>query len=63
MKAPKELFLSHSARNRRFATDLANCLRDHGIPVWYSKTTFAKTGAVVSGRYTSTYRWDGSKLA
>lgn len=38
MKAPKELFLSHSARNRRFATALANCLRDHGIPVWYSKT-------------------------
>lgn len=23
--------------------------------------TFAKTGAVVSGRYTYTYRWDGSK--
>ncbi len=38
MKPPKELFLSHSAKNRKFATGLADCIRDHGIPVWYSKT-------------------------
>jgi len=35
---PKEVFLSHSSRNRRFAGKLANVLRRHGVPVWYSAT-------------------------
>lgn len=39
--APKELFLSHSSRNRRFAAKLASVLRDHGVPVWFSETHIA----------------------
>ena len=35
---PQEVFLSHSSRNRSFASKLASTLRDHGIPVWYSET-------------------------
>jgi hypothetical protein len=35
---PKEVFLSHSDKNRDFATKIANKLRRHGIPVWYSRT-------------------------
>lgn len=34
----REVFLSHSSRDRKFATELAEVLRRHGIPVWYSKT-------------------------
>jgi TIR domain len=33
---PKEVFLSHSAKNRKDATLLAETLRNHGVPVWYS---------------------------
>jgi hypothetical protein len=35
---PHEVFLSHSSRDRQFATDLADVMRRHGIPVWYSQT-------------------------
>ena len=35
---PHEVFLSHSAKDRRFAERIAQVLRDHGIPVWYSGT-------------------------
>lgn len=35
---PKEIFLSHSSRNRTKARRLAEILRNHGIPVWYSET-------------------------
>ena len=35
---PKEVFLSHSSTNRAIATAVAQTLRDHGIPVWYSST-------------------------
>ena len=34
----REVFLSHSSRDRKFASELAEVLRGHGIPVWYSKT-------------------------
>ena len=37
-KLPREVFLSHSSKDRRMASRLANVLRDHGIPVWYSET-------------------------
>ena len=35
---PTEVFLSHSDRDRQFATDLVEMMRSHGIPVWYSRT-------------------------
>ncbi|HEV2130934.1 MAG TPA: toll/interleukin-1 receptor domain-containing protein [Longimicrobiaceae bacterium] len=35
---PKEVFLSHSSRDRQLASDLAEVLRRHGVPVWYSHT-------------------------
>jgi len=35
---PAEVFLSHSNRDRGFATKLAGVLRAHGVPVWYSET-------------------------
>ena len=35
---PKEVFLSHSSADRTFTTALADVLRRHGIPVWYSDT-------------------------
>jgi hypothetical protein len=34
---PKEVFLSHSGRDRRFVRKLVGVLRTHGIPVWYSE--------------------------
>ena len=34
---PKEVFLSHSSRDRDFATDVAEVLRKQGVPVWYSR--------------------------
>jgi hypothetical protein len=37
-RLPREVFLSHSARDRRFVERLAGVLREHGIPVWYSRT-------------------------
>jgi len=35
---PREVFLSHSTRDRRFAERIAQVLRDHGVPVWHSGT-------------------------
>ena len=37
-RLPREIFLSHSSKDRRFAMRLATMLRDHGIPVWYAPT-------------------------
>ncbi len=33
---PKEVFISHSDFDRDFATQVAEMLRNHGIPVWFS---------------------------
>jgi TIR domain len=33
-----EVFLSHSSKDRKAAKHLAEMLRDHGVPVWYSET-------------------------
>lgn len=38
MALPIEVFLSHSSADGEFATKLADVLRRHGIPIWYSKT-------------------------
>ena len=35
---PDEVFLSHSSLDRTFADSIADTLRNHGIPVWYSIT-------------------------
>lgn len=35
---PSEVFLSHSSSDHDFVNNLANMLRSHGIPVWYSQT-------------------------
>ena len=35
---PEEVFLSHSDNDREFVSHLANIIRDHGIPSWYSRT-------------------------
>jgi hypothetical protein len=35
---PHEVFLSHSNLNRSFADELAEEIRRHGVPVWYSQT-------------------------
>ena len=35
---PREVFLSHSSLDQTFVTSLAEILRGHGIPVWYSRT-------------------------
>jgi hypothetical protein len=35
---PKEVFLSHSSENEAITRRLAETLRNHGIPVWYSAT-------------------------
>ena len=35
---PEEVFLSHSDNDREFVPHLANVVRDHGIPSWYSRT-------------------------
>jgi hypothetical protein len=37
-KLPREVFLSHSSRDQRFTLRLAEVLRGHGVPVWYSGT-------------------------
>jgi hypothetical protein len=36
--APKEVFLSHSSENRAVTEKIAETLRNHNIPVWYSDT-------------------------
>jgi hypothetical protein len=33
---PKEVFLSHSSRNVKTANKVADTLRAHGVPVWFS---------------------------
>jgi len=35
---PKEVFLSHSSNNSPVATLIAETLRNHGIPTWFSPT-------------------------
>lgn len=35
---PSEVFLSHSSQDQAFVSKLADELRRHGIPVWYSRT-------------------------
>lgn len=35
---PNEVFLSHSSLDRQFATTIAEVMRRHGVPVWYSQT-------------------------
>jgi len=35
---PREVFLSHERSDRSTATHIANTLRRHGVPVWYSVT-------------------------
>jgi len=37
-RLPREVFLSHSTKDRGFADRIAAVLRDHGVPVWYSTT-------------------------
>jgi len=34
---PREVFLSHSHKDRRFTTRLSRTLRDHGVSVWYAE--------------------------
>lgn len=38
MPLPREVFLSHSNVDQEFVSALADVLRRHGMPVWYSKT-------------------------
>jgi hypothetical protein len=38
MALPNELFLSHAHQDREFAGSLAEVMRHHGVPVWYSQT-------------------------
>jgi len=40
---PKEIFLSHSSLDRSFADSIADTLRNHGIPIWYSRTNILGT--------------------
>jgi hypothetical protein len=35
---PKEIFLSHSSADHVFTLSLADVLRRHGLPAWYSGT-------------------------
>jgi len=35
---PKEVFLSHSSKNKKITEKIAETLRNHNIPVWYSET-------------------------
>ena len=35
---PHEAFLSHSSLDQAFVTRVADGLRRHGVPVWYSRT-------------------------
>jgi uncharacterized protein (TIGR02246 family) len=62
--AEKEDYFHHFLEDRpsgkidlRFVEIGCNSAVDAGLYTF----TFAKTGAVVSGRYSYTYRWDGSK--
>jgi uncharacterized protein (TIGR02246 family) len=60
----KEDYFHHFLENRpsgkidlRFIEIGCNTALDAGLYTF----TFAKTGAIVNGRYSFTYRWDGSK--
>ena len=35
---PHEVFLSHANQDRGFVDSLAEVMRRHGVPVWYSQT-------------------------
>src|SRR5437763_1113321 len=35
---PREVFFSHASADRLFVDRLANVLRGHGLPIWYSVT-------------------------
>ena len=35
---PREVFLSHSSKDRKVAGRIADMLRAHGVPVWFSRT-------------------------
>lgn len=35
---PKEVFLSHSSENKQVTEKIAETLRNHNIPLWYSDT-------------------------
>jgi hypothetical protein len=37
MPIPAEVFLSHSSLDEAIVTPLADALRRHGVPIWYSK--------------------------
>lgn len=37
-RLPREVFLSHSSGDRKLAERIAQTLRAHGVPVWYSQT-------------------------
>ena len=37
MRKPVRIFLSHSAKDRRFAKRLADVLDSHKLPYWYSQ--------------------------
>jgi TIR domain len=39
--SPREVFLSHSSRDRNFVLRLARVLKHHSVPYWYSATHIA----------------------
>jgi len=41
LKPRKQVFLSHSSKDRKFVLLLARTLKRHGIPYWYSATHIA----------------------
>ena len=41
LKPKKQVFLSHSSKDRNFVLRLARTLKRHGIPYWYSATHIA----------------------
>ncbi len=38
LRRPKEVFLSHASRDRRFVQKLAAELKGNGVPFWFSQT-------------------------
>lgn len=36
-RPPREVFLSHAAQDRKFATRLSKLLKHHRVAVWYSR--------------------------
>jgi hypothetical protein len=38
IRGPKEVFLSHAHRDRKFVNRLVSALRGHGIQYWYSRS-------------------------